>query len=330
MKQVRIGVAGLAHIHVAGYLQMLSEHPGAVLAGLWDEDIARARGLAERFHIPAYERLEGLLGQGLDLMVVCSENTRHLTLVLQAARAGVHVLCEKPLGTDLDEMKAMIDACRAGGAGLMTAFPNRYVQDIARARALVRGGALGELRAVKATNKGKMPGGFFIDPALSGGGSLMDHVVHVADLMNWFLGDIPQWVCALGGTVLHPELTVDDVSMVHFGYPCGVTVTLDSSWSRSEKFPSDRNLTLDLTGTQGNLAVDIVTDHSRVLSDLADREVYVDFGENKVRRMLYDAVDRVGKGEEFAVTGEDGLRAAAVALAAIASFRSGRPEPVRL
>lgn len=330
MNKVRVGVAGLAHIHVGGYLEILGGHPDALLMGVWDEDEGRSAELAGRSQVPACHSLEDLLGLGLDLLVVCSENTRHLLPVLGAAEAGVHVLCEKPLGTDLDQMGRMIAACREAGVGLMTAFPNRYVPDLVRARELVRGGGLGELRAVKATNKGKMPGGFFIDPALSGGGSLMDHVVHVADLMNWFLEDVPEWVCALSGTVLHPELTVDDVSMVHFGYPGGVTVTLDSSWSRSEKFPSDRNLTLDLMGTEGTLAVDIVTDHSRILSDRADRELYLDFGENKVRRMLYDAVDRVLKGESFAVTGEDGLRAAAVALAAIDSARTGRTQPVRL
>ena len=133
------------------------------------------------------------------------------------------------------------------------------------------------------------------------------------------------WVCAFCGTVLHPELTVDDVSMVHFGYENGMTVTLDSSWSRGEKFPSDRNLTLDLMGTKGSLAVDIVTEHSRILSDRTDREIYLDFGENKVKRMLEDAVDCVWQGRPFQVTGEDGRRAAAVALAAIASAKAGQP-----
>lgn len=328
MSQVRVGVAGLAHIHVDGYIQMLSENPNVRLVGVWDEARQKAERMAERFHMKACPSLEELMDAGLDLLVVCSENTRHMAPVLAGAEAGVPVLCEKPLGTDLEEMDRMIAAC--GDGGLMCAFPNRYVPDIVRARDIVAGGGVGRLRAVKATNKGKMPGGFFIRPEYSGGGSLMDHVVHVADLMNWFMGGVPEWVCAFSGTVLHPELTVDDVSMVHFGYTGGVTVTLDSSWSRSEKFPSDRNLTLELMGTEGTLAVDIVTEHSRILSDRADREVYLDFGVNKVRRMLDDAVDCVRTGRPFSVTGEDGRRAAAVALAAISSARVGQPVPVRL
>ncbi len=325
MKQVQIGVAGLAHIHVEGYLRLLQQDPRVQLSAVWDREPERTAQTAEKFQMKSCRSLEELVEQGLDLLMVCAENTRHLEPVLAGARAGIPILCEKPLGTDMAEMEKMIEACRKGNVRLMTAFPNRYAADILRAKELLDGGMIGELRAVKATNKGKMPGGFFVQPELSGGGSLMDHVVHVADLMNWFVGQAPQWVCAFSGTVLHPELTVDDVSMVHFGYANAVTVTLDSSWSRNEKFPSDRNLTLELMGTKGTLTVDIVTDHSKVLSDRADRELYLDFGPNKVKRMLEDAVDCVWQDRPFAVTGEDGKRAAAVALAAIASARTGQP-----
>lgn len=325
MKQIRVGMAGLAHIHGEGYLQFLGQDPRVRLAAIWDERPQRAEGTARKFGMKLCMSLEELMAQGLDLLVVCSENTRHLAPVLAGARAGTAILCEKPIGTDLGEIDEMIRVCKEKGVKLMTAFPNRYAPDILRAREVLERGEIGQLRAVKATNKGKMPGGFFVEPQLSGGGSLMDHVVHVADLMNWFMGQAPRWVCAFAGTVLHPELTVDDVSMVHFGYANGVTVTLDSSWSRNEKFPSDRNLTLELMGTEGTLWVDIVTDHSRVLSDRADRELYLDFGPNKVRRMLEDAVDCVCEDRPFPVTGEDGKRASMVALAAIASAQKGQP-----
>lgn len=329
MKRVRIGVAGLAHIHGEGYLRLLERDPRAQLLAVWDADREKTRGAARRFQMRPCGDPEELVEQGLDLLLVCTENTRHLEPVLAGARAGVAILCEKPLGTSLAEMDAMLEACRAGGSRLMTAFPNRYAPDVLRARELVAQGRIGTLRAVKASNKGKFPGGFFVQPELSGGGSLMDHVVHVADLMNWFMGEGPEWVCALSGTVFHPELEVDDVSMVHFGYAGGLTVTLDSSWSRGEKYPSDRNLSLELMGTEGTLSVDAVTDHNRICSDRADREIWLPFGENKVKRMLEDAVDCVLRRRPFPVTGEDGRRAAQVALAAIASARRGQPVQIK-
>ncbi len=325
MKRVRIGMAGLAHAHAEGYLHLLEQDPRVQLSAVWDEAGEKARRTARRFQMRCCGNLDELVGQGLDLLLVCTENTRHLKPVLAGAKAGVDILCEKPLGTDLAEMDAMIEACKAGGSQLMTAFPNRYVPEILWARELVAQGRIGALRAVKASNKGKFPGGFFVQPELSGGGSLMDHVVHVADLMNWFMGGGPQWVCALCGTVLHPGLEVDDVSMVHFGYADGTTVTLDSSWSRGEKYPSDRNLSLELMGTEGTLSVDVAADHNRICSDRADRELWLPFGENKVKRMIEDAVECVLEHRPFSVTGEDGRRAAQVALAAIASARSGQP-----
>ena len=136
MKRVRIGMAGLAHAHAEGYLHLLEQDPRVQLSAVWDEAGEKARRTARRFQMRCCGNLDELVGQGLDLLLVCTENTRHLKPVLAGAKAGVDILCEKPLGTDLAEMDAMIEACKAGGSQLMTAFPNRYVPEILWAREL--------------------------------------------------------------------------------------------------------------------------------------------------------------------------------------------------
>src|SRR5215203_3512398 len=78
-------------------------------------------------------------------------------------------------------------ASENSGSMLRTAFPVRYLPSVARAREIVRGGALGCVLAVSGTNRGKIPGGWFLDPELAGGGAVMDQTVHLADLLRWML-----------------------------------------------------------------------------------------------------------------------------------------------
>ncbi len=329
MKQCNVTVAGLAHVHAAVYLEALRGCPQAQLAGVWDFDATLGQAVARQFETRCFGSLDEALSAA-ELVVVCSENTRHAPIVLAAAQKGVPVLCEKPLGTSLVEMRQMIVACEAGGGGLMTAFPNRFLDSVNRVREAIRAGSLGDILSVKATNRGKMPGGFFIQPALSGGGSLIDHVVHVTDLLNWFFDEVPEWAFAFADTRFYPELTVEDAAMVQMRYPCGAMVTLDASWSLCEKNPGARDLTMDIVGTKGSLRLDIVEGHNTVLSAKSDRRAYFDLGPDKSRRMIDAAVACVRAGEPFPITGEDGYRASAVALAALQSLGGDTPVPVAL
>ena len=82
----------------------------------------------------------------------------------------------------------MIDACKANGVLLQTAFPVRYNTTVVRAKQMIDEGKLGRILAMKGTNRGRNPGGWFVDPELSGGGAVIDHTVHVADIMRWITG----------------------------------------------------------------------------------------------------------------------------------------------
>ena len=330
MNTVNIAVLGLAHVHAEVYIRCIRNNPHAKLLGIWDSDPLRLAAECERFDVPFTGTLEELLEQKPQLVVVCSENARHAALVVAAAQRGIPVLCEKPLGTNREDMRTMIEVCKANDVGLMTAFPNRFLDTVRRVRDTIRSGALGELLTVKATNRGKMPGGFFIEPELSGGGSMMDHIVHVTDLLNWFLDEVPQWVHAMSDTRFYPELKVEDAAMVQMRYPCGLAVMLDASWSLCQKNPGARDLTMDIVGTKGSLSLDIVEGHNELLSVHTDRRLYFDLGEDKSQRMVDAAIACVIEGTPFPITGEDGYRAAVAAFAALESTGSTEPVQVQL
>ena len=196
-----------------------------------------------------------------DGVVVCAENALHRGLVELAARAGAHVLCEKPLATTLGDAQAMIDACAAAGVNLMTAFPVRFSPAFGALQQAVNNGSLGSVLAVTGTNNGRIPldqRAWFVDPELAGGGSLMDHTVHVADLLDALLSPArASRVYAAANRVLHHDLvSVETAGLVSIGYDNGVCATIDCSWSRPLTYPTWGGLTLQVVGAGGLAEMD--------------------------------------------------------------------------
>ncbi|MDR3230485.1 MAG: Gfo/Idh/MocA family oxidoreductase [Synergistaceae bacterium] len=310
---LRVALAGLAHVHAAGYLDRLRNFPGVSLAGISDTRPDQVAAVSEAYRIPGYSSWSELFEeQRPDAVIVANENALHLKPASEAIRRGIAVLCEKPLGTDEEEMLRFLDLIDKHGGRCMTLLPNRFAVPVLEAKAALDAGLLGNLRAVYATNCGKMPGGFFVRPDLSGGGSMMDHTIHVADLTNWMVGAEPEEVLGIARTKLHPDIEVDDVSHVHYRYANGVVVTLDSSWSRHERYPSDRNLTMMLVGDKRSFFVDLTRDRMDVYGEQPGWIV----GGDKVQLMLEAAMDCLKNDRPFPVTARDGYLASRVALRA--------------
>ncbi|MCS7460331.1 Gfo/Idh/MocA family oxidoreductase [Paenibacillus doosanensis] len=319
--KVNIGVISLAHSHGRSYFRELASMPGVEIAGIADSDKLRAQPLADSHGASYYEDYRELLARPeLDAVVICSENIHHAQLAIHAARAGKHILCEKPLGTTVPQMQAMIAASEENGVLLMTAFPCRYLPAVVQAKEAVDRGAVGDILAIKGTNRGSMPGGWFVDPALSGGGAVLDHTVHVMDLMRWFLGSEPARVYAEMGTLFH-DLPVEDSGMVHVTFESGVIAVLDTSWSRSKSFPFWGDVTMEIIGTEGVISVDAFGQKNEVYSDEAGKAQWSHWGDRMDRYMLLDFVRAVRERGQAPISGEDGMRSAAVALAAYESVR---------
>lgn len=322
MKKVRICILSTAHVHTPTYVQCLKRNPNAEIVGFFDDEAERGEAFARKYEIPFWTDAEELLRRNLDVAIVCSENRKHAKWVTLAAEAGVDVLCEKPLGSDDTDMQSMIAFCRAKGVRLMTAMCNRYIHSFQEAARAVKAGRIGKLVAVFASNKGTMPGGWFVNEELSGGGCVIDHTVHVADLMNCMLGALPEEVFAQAGNRLF-EMDVEDCAVVTLRYPGNVLVTLDASWSRTRHFPYGRDLTLRFVGTEGSVCVDYFAEHNCLYAQ--GERIYNYYGEDKDQMMMDELVECYLTGSNYPITGEDGRRCALVAEAAYQSLREGIP-----
>ena len=324
---LRVGIASFAHVHAPSYARALSEIADVTLAGVWDDVAERGRAGADQFGATFYERLDDLLAN-VDTVIVTAENARHRDLVLAAAAAGVHALCEKPLATTLADARAMIDACARAGVLLGTAFPVRYADAVRQLRNSVQSGALGETLMIRATNQGSYPGGWFGDPALAGGGALADHVVHVADLLRWIWGAEIKTVYAEAATRYH-DLPVEDCGTLLIALDNGATASLDPSWSRpTHAWPTWGGLTMEVTGTLGVANLDVFSQNLEVFGNRRVRAEWRSWGDNLDKLMLEDWLRAVRSGGPAPIGGEDGLRALELVLAAYQSAERHAPVPV--
>jgi UDP-N-acetylglucosamine 3-dehydrogenase len=323
---VKIGMMSFAHMHAYSYAQSILSRPDTELVGLADHDPGRATNIAGRLGTKAFESYEALLAApGLQAVVVCSENARHRSLVEMAAAAGKHVLCEKPLATTVADGEAMIDVCKRAGVQLMTAFPCRYSPVMQRLKAAVDSGEAGQILAARGTNRGRNPGGWFIEKAESGGGATMDHTVHVTDLLRWLLQDEVREVYAeLSNNICHKEF--DDVGFLSLTFQKGVFATLDASWSRPNSFPTWGDVTLEVVTDRGTLSMDMFSQNLVLYSDKNGGSVsWHNWGGNMDNGLVGAFAHAISKGEPVPITGEDGLRAAEVALAAYQSAEHQQP-----
>jgi UDP-N-acetylglucosamine 3-dehydrogenase len=177
--------AGIPEVEVVGVADGRIES-AADFVRIADEDTGRGAEAAEYFSVRFFDSALSLFEE-VEAVVVCSENRNHARDVIPALQGGVHVLCEKPISTTVEDARAMIQASEDSESQLRTAFPVRYLPSMVRARELVREGALGRVLALNGTNHGQIPGGWFLDPELAGGGAVTGHTVHLTDVLRWML-----------------------------------------------------------------------------------------------------------------------------------------------
>lgn len=332
VKPIKIGILSFAHLHAEAYIQNLKAMPDVLLIGIADEDLERGRRFAAQFGVRLFDSYEALLAEKPDGVLVCSENSRHRPLVELAAAAGVHVLCEKPLATNPEDARAIVAACQQAGVILMTAFPVRFSAPIAEVKARLDSGDLGAPLCFNGVNQSELPRKhreWFVDRELAGGGALIDHTVHLADLMRWFLHSEVREVYAQTNRIFHANsVDVETGALVMLTFENGVFASIDASWSRPDYWPTWGGLALELVTERGAVTVDAFKQTLTVYSPQTQRPAWGYWGSDINAAMIAEFVAAVRDGRPPLVTGEDGLRAAEIVTAAYRSAESGQPARV--
>jgi predicted dehydrogenase len=260
----------------------------------------------------------------VDGVLICSANSRHKQAVLDFARAKIPILCEKPIATRCADAREMLAICEANDVPLGICFPVRFSEPLRQAKRLVEQGGLGQVVAVKATNHGTMPGDWFADPQLSGGGAVMDHTVHVVDALRWLFDAEFTQVFAHAANRLH-SIPVEDVGLLTLEMSNEVFVTLDTSWSRPNRsFPIWGDVTIEIIGTRGVLSLDLFPWTLNYYSESAGKHLADARDGDLSLRMLENFVGMIEGRATLSATGLDGLRALEVVEAAYRSIATQR------
>src|SRR5580658_1835325 len=318
---LRFGILTAAHLHAWSYVSAMRERDDATVVGIWDDNVERGEDFAQKAGIPFVGYLDELLAT-VDVVAVTCENNRHVELCEVAAKAGKHIICEKPLVARPEDADKMTAAINAAGVKLMTAFPCRFSPAYQRMKERIAAGEIGRIKAIAATNRGRCPFGWFVEPELSGGGSMIDHVVHVTDLLRDLLGEEPATVQAQIGNNVYGEKW-EDTAMVTLQFPSGIFATLDSSWSRPQNFKTWGDVTMTVVGEKGVIELDMFGPGIDFYHPGSTTHTVAGYGTNLDWLMVDAFVKACLNGTDVPVTMHDGLQAAKVAMAGYRSVKEG-------
>ena len=223
----------------------------ASLVAVYDVDARVNREVAEEFGAEAVSDLGDLLAADIDAVYIATPAVHHLEQALAAARAGKHVLCEKPLGMTVADAEQMIAVSRDAGVTLGTAFMNRFNTQHLAALKMIEEGKLGTLVYGRAQLSCWYPpilGAWRQDPATGGGGSLIDMGGHLIDLLEMFFGELEAVSCFINNTVHAYES--EDSATVMLRFASGALATVDTFFCIPDS--SCKNV-LEIYGSQGSI-----------------------------------------------------------------------------
>lgn len=232
---------------------------------------------------------------GLDAVYVATPNDSHRPIVEACARAGLAVLCEKPMATTLADARAMVAACRDAGVVYATAFDQRFhVAHQALARHVANGmvGTVTAIRVVYACWVGEAFSGdnWRIDPVRAGGGAMIDLAPHGLDLAQMLLGEPIIGIAAFGQARVQPYARdggvrgVDDGAMLAGRSLSGALISLHVAYNCPETLPRRR---LEIVGTRGQL---VATD--TMGQTAGGTVVFTDAADGKARALSIEGIER--------------------------------------
>ncbi|MEK4229395.1 Gfo/Idh/MocA family protein [Solibacillus sp. FSL H8-0538] len=324
---MNIGIMSFAHIHATSYATAIRRIPGVTLTAIYDTDVERGKEAAAQFGATFYNSEASFLQTDIEAVVICSENVLHKQMAVAAANAKKHILCEKPIATTLADAEEMIRSCEINGVMLQIAYPVRYSQPIIELKKAIDNRELGEIVAIRTTNRGQNPGGWFIDANLSGGGAVLDHTVHMVDIMRWYLSDEVVEVTAFADRYF-TDIHTDDAGIMTLQFGGGVIASHDASWSRFPQFPTWGDVMIEVIGTKDTRKVDVFKEQFRLYGKEERSLTHMYCGNDTDFDLIIDFLKSVQQNKAPAITGYDGLKSLEVALAAYESSKKKQPIPL--
>jgi len=330
-KKLRIGLLGVAHTRAESYARSIASivSPAVELTGVYDRNERFGEQFARR-HKTAFRRSAERLLSEVDAVIIASENSFHHELAKGAARAGKHILCEKPIALTLEQSREMKEEVRRTRVKFQMCYPLRHHTVASVAKGLIGEGRIGDILAIVGVNKvnsALTADSWIADRKLSGGGAVMDHTVHLADMMRWYTGsEVKEVYCEIGRNVV-PRLRVEDAFFTTVTFDNGVLGHIDGSWSYPAGYQTWGDVILEVLGSKGVLFIDVFRQNVNFtgMSPPDDKLLWRGYGCDADTEMVRSFVDCINLDKEPIASIDDGIRGLQITLASYESQRLGRP-----
>jgi predicted dehydrogenase len=316
-----VGAGGMGAVQARACASL----PSVTVAWVADQDRTRAESVAVDIGAQATTDNERAISS-VDAVIVTVPTPFHRPVTELAAAHGKHVFCEKPIARTLDDAEAMVAACDRAGVRFMVGHVCRFFSEFVRIREVLQAGTLGQVGLVRASRVNAHPQEsqrWFRDLATSGG-LIVDLMIHDFDTLRWYFGDVERVFAH--GLSYTPYQQTSDYALAVIRFANGVIAHVEGSWAHSFW-----RTTMEIVGEHGIVRHDgeasapiRIERKNPTLQDPLITRVGA-FSENPYRAELQHFFARLADGAPFVSEGSDSIRTLEVALAALASVRTGRP-----
>lgn len=330
MKQLNIGIIGAGRIGKVHMQSITYNVPTAKVLGITDVFKDGLQELADKYGIEKVydDYREMLADKDIDAVLVCSSTDTHADISIEAAKAGKHVFCEKPVDLTPEKVQAVIDAVAEAGVKLQVGFNRRFDHNFAHVKSLINDGKVGNLELIKITSRDPEPPP--AEYAAVSGGMFLDMTIHDFDMARFLAGSDVTEVYASATCLVDPaigEAGDVDTAIINLKFENGALGVIDNS--RRAAYGYDQRI--EVFGSLGAAMAsnDTPTNVTIMNSDgvTTDKPLYffLERYMQSFRDEMVQFVDAVLNDKPTPTTGNDGLNSILVALAAKKSVKEGRP-----
>ncbi len=254
-KKLRIGIIGAGRIGKLHAANLVNRVPDAEVAAISDVYLPAAEELAEKLgvKVATSDYHDILNNPEIDAIFLCSSTDTHSPISIEAAKAGKHIFCEKPIDHDLSKIEAVLEAVKEAGIKYQVGFNRRFDRNFKRVREVVASGGIGDVQIVKVTSRD--PAAPPLSYVKSSGGIFVDMTIHDFDMVRYLSGSEVVEVSTFGACLVNPEIekTGDvDTCIINLRFANGALGVIDNS--RQAVYGYDQRV--EVFGSKGMIAAE--------------------------------------------------------------------------
>jgi len=329
-KKINVGIIGAGRIGKIHAENVKFHTPEANVSAVSDINIEGIREWAEGLGVPKITSnyKEILEDPEIDAVLICSSTDTHSQITIEAAEAGKHIFCEKPIDYDLDRIEAALKAVEKAGVKFQVGFNRRFDHNFRKVKELILEGKIGTPHIIKITSRDPAPPP--IEYIKVSGGIFLDMTIHDFDMARYLSGSEVEEVYANGAVLVDPAIGEQgdiDTAIITLKFKNGAIGVIDNS--RKAVYGYDQRV--EVFGSKGCITVANDTPTTAVLSTeegvICDKpkyfflERYTESFINEIKQYIEENV----KDTDTPVSGIDGLKPVLIGLAAKKSLEEGKP-----